>query len=297
MGGSGNSVKYGKILAKQRKYTASGGMRCAAERRQVLKSLLETLQHREVEILAALRSDLGKPPVEAFATELLMVEKEIRLALKKMKRWMRPEKVKTPLIHKPGTSRVVAEPFGSVLIISPWNYPFQLLFAPLVSALAAGNTAVLKPSELAPATTAEIVRIVRKVFRPEQVAVVAGGVPETTALLKLNFDMIFYTGSSRVGRIVMRAAAEHLTPVVLELGGKSPCVVDRTADLEVTARRVAWGKFLNAGQTCVAPDYLYVEESVREPFLCILEKTLEKFYGRDPVSSTHYGRIIKPKAF
>ena len=294
---AGIGKKYGKIIDRQREYSSAGGMRGMKERRDLLKRLLRVLQHREVEILAALRRDLGKPPAEAYTSELLMVEKEIRLALKKLKRWMKPQRVRTPLIHKPGSSRIIPEPYGSVLIISPWNYPLQLLLAPLVSALAAGNTAVVKPSELAPATEAEVKKIIGAVFRPEQVAVVTGGVPETTALLKNRFDMIFYTGSSGVGRVVMRAAAEHLTPVVLELGGKSPCIVDRSADLEVTARRVAWGKFLNAGQTCVAPDYLYVEESIREPFLDILEETLRKFYGEDPASSTHYGRIINGRHF
>jgi len=286
---------YTSVIDRQRDYILSGGSREPVKRIALLNNLLAVIRKREGEILTALKIDLGKSEVEAYTSEILMVVKEIQFARKKLKKWVRPRRVKTPLFHYPGKSWILSEPLGSVLIIAPWNYPFQLMMAPLVAAIAAGNSAVLKPSEVAPATAKVIKKIISETFDPQEVVVVAGGVAKTTELLKNKFDMIFYTGSSAVGRIVMRAAAKNLTPVILELGGKSPCIIDHTADLAVAARRVVWGKFLNAGQTCVAPDYLYVEESGRERFLIEMKKTLVKFYGEDPEKSPYYGRIINTR--
>jgi aldehyde dehydrogenase (NAD+) len=225
------------------------------------------------------------------------VYQEISHALKRLRRWMRPVRVIPDLHLLPGTARIESEPYGSALILAPWNYPFQLLFSPLVAALAAGNTAAVKPSELAPAT-AEVARaIVEDCFEPDYVALVAGGVEESTALLALDWDHIFFTGSVPVGRIVMRAAAERLTPVTLELGGKSPCFVTASAAPRQAARRVAWGKYNNAGQTCVAPDYVLVHASVREAFLAELRSAVDEFYGGDPKSSPEYARIINDRHF
>lgn len=289
--------RYEALLRRQREFFQAGGTRSRRSRRDALRALLGALRIFEPELLAALGKDMGKPELEAWTGELLLVYKELDCALKRLRRWTRPRRVPTPLVHQPASSRIVPDPFGTVLVIAPWNYPVQLLFTPLVSALAAGNTVVLKPSELAPATARVIQKLVRRTFAPELVSAVTGGVAETAELLANPFDMIFYTGSTAVGRVVMRAAAEHLTPVVLELGGKSPCIVDRTADIMTSARRIAWGKFFNAGQTCVAPDYVLVHRDIRERLLQALEKTLVEFYGPEPVRSPDYGRIVNARHF
>jgi aldehyde dehydrogenase (NAD+) len=250
---------------------------------------------QEDRITAALAADLGKPWMEAFGAEVAFTVTEIDQALKHLDRWTSPTKVRVPMTLKPGSARVVPEPLGTVLVISPWNYPLQLLLAPLVPALAAGNTAVLKPSEVAPHTSDLIAELVPRYLDERAVQVVTGGVEETSALLQERFDHIFYTGSGTVGRLVMAAAAKHLTPVTLELGGKSPTIVAADADLDVAARRIAWGKFLNAGQTCVAPDYVLVEEQVEAPFLDALVTAIRDFYGDDPARSPDYCRIVNER--
>lgn len=285
------------LMEAQQTYFLSGATRSYEFRVEQLHRLKAAIQRYESEIMAALKQDLGKPDLEAYAGEVGFVYAELSHVLKELKTWMRPQRVSTPLTLQPGKSFVISEPLGKVLIISPWNYPFQLLIAPLIGALAAGNCAVLKPSELAPHTAQVVERLIGEIFAREYVAVVQGGVEASEALLARKWDHIFFTGSSSVGRIVARAAAEHLTPVTLELGGKSPCIVDRDTDLDVTARRVAWGKFFNAGQTCVAPDYLLVDAAVKEPLLERLIRQIGEFFGPDPAQSEDYARIISPRHF
>jgi len=281
-----------EIAARLRAGFASGRTRPAEWRLAQLDRLAAMLRENADALSEALQTDLRKPDVEAWATDIGFVLAEVELVRKKLRSWMKPERIHTPLKLRPGSSWIVREPLGVVLVIAPWNYPIQLALAPLAAAIAAGNCAVLKPSEVTPHVSAALARLVPRYLDPECVAVVEGGVPETTALLAERWDHIFYTGNSRVGRIVMEAAARHLTPVTLELGGKSPCIIDADVDLEIAARRITWGKFLNAGQTCVAPDYLLVHESREAELLELLAKNLRAFYGDDPQRSPDLARIV-----
>jgi aldehyde dehydrogenase (NAD+) len=247
------------------------------------------------DFLAALKADLGKPALEARITDISIVKSEAMLAKKHLAGWMRPQKVRTPLEQHPASARILREPLGVVLIIAPWNYPVQLLLSPLVGAIAAGNCVVLKPSEVTPHVSELLGRLVPKYLDTSCVALVQGGADETSALLKERFDHILYTGNGNIGRIVMEAAARQLTPVTLELGGKSPCIVDCDVDLEVSARRIVWGKFLNAGQTCIAPDYVLVHESRETELLDALKRSLREFYGDDPKRSADFGRIVNER--
>jgi aldehyde dehydrogenase (NAD+) len=285
------------VVADLRAHYRAGVNRPLARRLEQLSRLRSLLTEGADELEAALAADLGKAAAESQLTEIGVVIGEIDHARRNLRRWLRPKRVPTPLIIAPATSSVLREPLGVVLIIAPWNYPVQLTLAPLVGALAAGNTVVLKPSEIAPATSAALARLIPRYLDTRVVTVVEGGVDETTALLGQKFDHIFYTGNGRVGRIVMQAAAAHLTPVTLELGGKSPVYVDSTVDLRVAARRVAWGKFMNAGQTCVAPDYLLVEASIAARFVELLRESILGFYGADPATSGSYGHIITDQHF
>lgn len=286
-----------QMLEAQRAHFLSGATRSYSFRVEQLRKLKRAIEANEAKVLAALESDMKKPPYEAFVGEVAFLYWDIDHTIKHLKGWMKPRRVKTPLTLMPSSSRILSEPLGQVLIISPWNYPFQLLLAPLVGAMAAGNVAVLKPSELAPATSRVVADLIAATFPPELVAVVEGGVEASQALLARKFDHIFFTGGAGVGKIVAKAAAEHLTPVTLELGGKSPCIVTPDADLAVAARRIAWGKFFNAGQTCVAPDYLLVHRSVKEPLLAAMERCLTEFYGADPKASADLARIISLRHF
>ncbi len=271
---------------------ASGRTRSLAWRRRQLNRLGDLLEEHEGRLLEALAKDLGKPEVEAYAGEVGYLKGDVRHTLKHLRGWMKPEKVSTPMLNFKGTSRVHREPLGVVLIIGPWNYPIQLLLAPLIGAVAAGNCALMKPSELTPHCSALVAELVPKYLDPDCIKVIEGGIPETTAILEQRFDHVFFTGSTRVGKIVMLAAAKHLTPVTLELGGKSPAIVDQECDLDVTARRIAWGKFFNAGQTCVAPDYVLVHRSMEQPLLDALKRSIAEFYGADPKQSPDYARIV-----
>jgi aldehyde dehydrogenase (NAD+) len=271
---------------------ASGKTRPHAWRDEQLKGLLRMLEQEEPRILEALHQDLGKPKQEAASAEVLECAMNVRYLRKNLARWMRPERVPTPLAAWPGSSKIMREPKGVILIIAPWNYPFSLVFHALGGALAAGNSVVVKPSELAPATSALIADIYPRYLDPDCVAVVRGGVAESTELLAERFDHIFYTGNDVVGRVVLTAAAKHLTPVTLELGGKSPAYVDRSADLDVTAKRLSWAKFYNCGQTCVAPDYALVHRDLYEAFLTKLVVTARTMWGRDPLLNADYGRIV-----
>ena len=282
-------------VATVRKGFAAGALADVAARRTQLERLRAMLVDHEADFDAALADDLGRAPILARITETGFVLNDIAHALKHLDGWIKPAKVRLPLHLGPGKAHVMPEPLGTVLIIAPWNYPIQLTLAPLVAALAAGNTVVLKPSELAPATSAALARFVAEYLDPAAVQVVEGGVPETTVLLAEPWDHILYTGNGTVGRVVLRAAAEHLTPVTLELGGKSPTIVADSADLKVAARRVAFGKFLNAGQTCIAPDYVLVDESVAARFVDLLVAEIATMYGSDPQRSADYGRIVNAR--
>jgi len=284
-----------EVVQRLRARFESGVTRSRRWREQQLEGIERFVAECEKDIFEALHADLGKPEIEAFGAEISYVANDAKHARKHLASWMKEQRVSTPLVAMPGKSTIRPEPLGVVLIISPWNYPFQLLMAPLVGALAAGNCAVLKPSEIAPHTSAMIAKLLPRYVDPTCIEIVEGAVPETTKLLEQRFDHIFYTGNGHVGRIVMRAAAEHLTPVTLELGGKSPAIVDHTADLDVTAKRIVWGKFFNAGQTCVAPDYVLVEESVHDALLTRMVAAVREFYGDDPQRSDSYCRIVNER--
>ncbi|MEE8601623.1 aldehyde dehydrogenase family protein [Euzebya tangerina] len=283
------------IVDRVRAGQQSGMLHGLDARRDQLKALRRMLVERDDELAAALGVDLGKPPIEAYTAEIVFTINEIDHALEHIEAWSRPEKVALPLAVRPGAGRIRPEPLGTACIIAPWNYPVQLLLAPAVPALAAGNAVVLKPSEVAPAVAELLERLIGEYLDPQVVGVVTGAVDETTELLAQRFDHIFYTGNGTVGRIVMKAAAEHLTPVTLELGGKSPAIVAADANIDVTARRIVWSKFLNAGQTCVAPDYVLVEQSAEQPLVAAMARTVTDFYGSDPAASSDYARIINER--
>ncbi len=286
-----------EITSTQKSFFKSGKTLDVSFRVQQLKKLKEAIVSREDAIHEALYKDLKKSTPEAYITETGLVVKEIEEAIAKTHKWAKPRKVKTPLFFAPGASKIHPEPYGTVLIIAPWNYPFQLMFSPLVGAICAGNTVVCKPSECAPHTGAIIKEIIESIYPPEYIAVVEGGIPESTALLKERWDYIFFTGSTHVGRIVYQAAAKHLTPVTLELGGKSPCIVDSNIHLENTARRIVWGKFMNVGQTCIAPDYLLVKKDIKDALLEKIQEKITQFYTDNPQESEDYGRIINERNF
>ena len=284
-------------VAAQRAYFARGETLDVAFRKDALRRLRETILSHEAQINAALAQDLGKSPSESYMCEVGMTLSELSYTLSHVDRWARRHSVLTPLAHFHARSFTVHNPYGVVLIMSPWNYPFMLTMEPLIGALAAGNCALLKPSAYAPATSAVIREIVSACFPPEYVAVVEGGRKENQALLEQRFDYIFFTGGVTVGREVMRKAAEHLTPVSLELGGKSPCIVDSTAKLDLAAKRLAFGKLLNCGQTCVAPDYLLVDRRVKAELLSRVGHWMERMYGRAPLDNDGYVHMVNRKHF
>lgn len=267
-----------------------------AWRTQQLRRLRDLLDDHEPSILEALAADLGKPTFEAYGTEVGFAKAEVAYALAHLAKWMKPERARTPvrarLLNFWSRSRIQREPLGVVLIIGPWNYPLQLTLGPLVGALAAGNCAVVKPSELAPRTSAAVAELIQRYLDPDCVQVIEGGADEAAELIEQRFDHVFFTGSTRVGRIVARAAAENLTPVTLELGGKSPCLVDRDVQLDVAARRIVWGKFLNAGQSCVAPDYVLAHKAIEPALTDALARVVRAFYGDDPQKSPDLARIV-----
>ncbi len=284
-----------EIVRELRDGFTRGVVRDIEARRGQLHQLRALFVEHEDRLIDALVADLGKPRIEAYTTEIAFTINEIDHTLKHLDAWTKPTKVKVPLTFKPGRATLRPEPLGTVCIIAPWNYPVQLLFAPLVPALAAGNTAALKPSEVTPSVAALVDELVPEYFDSSTVAVVTGAVDETSALLEQRFDHIFYTGNGKVGRIVMRAAAEHLTPVTLELGGKSPAIVAADANIDVAAKRIAWAKFLNAGQTCVAPDYVLVDQHVEDELVAALADAVTTFYGTDPRQSNDYARIVNER--
>lgn len=285
------------MLEKQREFFRSGVTLPPIYRIEHLRRLRETICANEEKITEALKSDLGKSGFESYMCEVGLVLEEIRYMLKYACGLSKPRSVSTPLHQFAAKSYIQPEPYGNVLIMSPWNYPFLLTMGPLVDALAAGNTAVIKPSAYSPATSRVIQELVEACFDPAYVAVVTGGRAENQALLEEKFQYIFFTGSQSVGKVVMEKAAQHLTPVTLELGGKSPCIVDETADLKLAARRIVFGKFLNCGQTCVAPDYVWVHESVKEPLIRLIFEQIRVQYGEHPLENPNYGKIISARHF
>lgn len=284
-------------VSRAREYFATGATRPLAFRREQLEKLYQALEQHEARLLAALQADLGKSPYQSISSEFGPVRAEIRQAQRQLSRWASPSFRSTPWLVAPARGWVQSEPFGVVLILGPWNYPLQLLLMPLVSAISAGNTIVLKPSELAPKTAEALKVLITETFPAAYITLVNGGPDCAEELLRERFDKIFFTGSPRVGRLVMAAAARHLTPVTLELGGKCPAIVCADAALDLAARRIAWGKFIGAGQTCVAPDHVFVQRHLREPFLQALKQNLLKFYGPDPRHSADYGRIVNESHF
>lgn len=283
------------ILQRQRDFWATGVTRDLDFRMAQLKRLREAIVAYQEEIVAAAMTDLGRPAFEGYF-EVGAIS-ELDYVIKHFRSWAKPRKTSLPLSQRPGSAWVQPEPLGVVLVIAPWNYPFQLTISPLVGAIAAGNCAVLKPSELAPATAKVLAKLIAATFDPAYVALVEGGPDTAQALLAEKFDHIFFTGGERVGKLVMQAAAQHLTPVTLELGGKSPCLVEPDIDVAVAARRIVWGKFLNAGQTCIAPDYLLVQESVKPALMEALKQRIVDCYGDRPAASPDYSRLVNERQF
>lgn len=263
----------------------------------LLKKLKQEIQKQETAITEALQADFQKPAFETILSEVIVVYKELNLFIKNLEKWWKPEKVKSGFLNFPSSSYIYHRAYGNVLVIAPWNYPFQLAINPVIAAFATGNTVVLKPSELTPNTSQILVKIIQSVFKEEQIAVVEGDKDTAQELLDLKWNYIFFTGSVPVGKIVHQAAAKHLTPVTLELGGKNPCVVDKSAKIALSAKRIVWGKFLNAGQTCIAPDYVLVEKSIKPQFVKALKQEIIAAYGKNTEASTDYARIINGKNF
>ena len=286
-----------EILASQKQYFNTGATLTVDFRKQQLHKLAQALEQFEKPLAEALWTDLHKSFQEAYLTEIGLVKAEIRESLKHVCRWSRRKRIHTPLTLFPSSSFVVKEPLGCALIVSPWNYPVQLLLNPLVGAISAGCTAVLKPSPYVPNVSTVLEQMIKSVFDEKYVAVVQGNRDVNKILFSSRFDVIFFTGSPALGRKVMAAAAEHLTPVVLELGGKSPCIIDSTANIKLAARRVAWGKTLNAGQTCIAPDYILIHEDVKEAFIKEFAAQVEYLHGKDIKESGHFVRLVTDKAF
>ncbi|GAX35881.1 aldehyde dehydrogenase [Nodularia sp. NIES-3585] len=284
------------IVGKQRNFFQTGKTKEITFRLQQLKILKQAILENEKAIFQALQADLQKPEVESYISEI-KVTQEIDYAIKHLKNWHKPKQVAVPWQLFSYSARIHPEPLGVVLIIGAWNYPFNLITAPLVGAIAAGNCTILKPSEIAVHTSNLLAEIIGKYFHPDYITVVEGGVETSQKLLTEKFDHIFFTGSKSVGKIIMEVAAKNLTPITLELGGKSPCIVDTEINLEHTARRIVWGKFLNAGQTCIAPDYLLVDQKIKQDLINSMKKCLIKFYGDNPETSPDYARIINQKQF
>ena len=282
--------------SKQKQFFRSGATLPLCFRRQMLRKLSDAMHQYEKPLAEALWTDLHKSYEEAYLTELSIVYGEIRNHLRHLSRWARAERKSSPLAILPATSRIIKEPLGNTLIIAPWNYPVQLLLNPLVGAISAGCTAMLKPSPYVPNVSRVLTEMIRATFPEEYIAIVEGNREVNQMLLAERWDLIFFTGSPSLGKMVMEAAAKHLTPVVLELGGKSPCIIDKSADLKVAAKRVAWGKALNAGQTCIAPDYLMIHEDVKDKFLKLLVKEWKHLLTKDPQKAKHFVRIVSDKA-
>ncbi len=288
-------MDFSDLLPKHQQFFNSNSTRDLEWRKQQLQQIKRLVNDNEQAFIDALASDLGKPAQEAWITEVSYVTSDVDHVCKRLSAWAKKRRVATPIVAQPGRSYIQPEPQGTVLIIGAWNYPMQLILAPLVAVLAAGNCAIVKPSELAPATSTLLAKLIPQYLDSQAVSVVEGAVEETSALLSLPFNHIMYTGNGQVARIVMTAAAKHLTPVTLELGGKSPVYVDKSTDITITAQRIAWGKWMNAGQTCIAPDYIITTADMVTPLVDALKKQIEKMFGKDPKQSKSYGRIVNTR--
>ncbi len=288
---------YSLLIKRQRAYFRTNCTKDISFRLVALQKLRTAIRSHEKALMNALKSDLNKSEFDSYSTEIGVVLEEIRYTIKHLKGWSKPQRVKTPLTHIGSRSFIYPEAYGVALIIAPWNYPFQLAIAPLIGAIAAGNCAIIKPSELTPKTSEIIAKIINDIFPEEYIAVVLGGIETSTALLQEKSDYIFFTGSVAVGKVIMEAAAKNLTPVTLELGGKSPCIVHEDAKLKLAAKRIAWGKFMNAGQTCIAPDYLYLHHRIKDEFLFHLKEALKELYGEKPLQNEHFTHIVSEKHF
>jgi len=286
-----------EIIKRQRQFFASGETTSWEFRTRMLKTLRQAIKVHEADIFTSLDRDLKKSQVDAYASEIGSCLAEISYTLKHLRQWMKPQRVRSSLLFPLSKARILSEPLGLSLILSPWNYPFRLAIAPLIASMAAGNCAILKPSELSSHTEAVLAQMIERHFPEHYVSVQCGGPDCAQALLQHRFDHILYTGGETIGRLVMKAAAAHTTPVTLELGGKSPCIVDENCDLSRTAKRIAWGKFLNAGQTCVAPDFVLVHKNVKEKLIEEIYRWIIKFYGERPQDSPDYARIINERHF
>ena len=284
-----------ELLQQQRTYFNTEDTRNVNYVKSLLKFLKQEIISNENAIYEALKKDFRKSSFEAYLSEIGIVLAELDLAIKNVGKWSRPKRVWASMLNFPSSDYIYSEPYGTVLIIAPWNYPFQLAIAPMIAAIAAGNTVVVKPSELTPHTSQLVEAIISKVFRKEHTTVVQGAIPETTELLAQKWDYIFFTGSVPVGKIIAKAAAQYMTPVTLELGGKNPCIIDDTVNIKLVAKRLVWGKFLNAGQTCIAPDYLLVKEPIKNELIDQLKIEIEKAYGTNPQESEDYPRIVNEK--
>lgn len=285
------------LVSTQRAFFSSGKTKDVNFRLENLKALKKALEKHESKIYEALWKDLHKSEYESFMTETSVVLTELKYHIRKIKKWSHPQRIGTPYYLWPSSSKIYFEPYGCTLIIAPWNYPFQLLINPLIGAVSAGNCAILRPSPYTPHVSAALRDMIEDTFPLEYIAVIEGSKEENEIILNEKFDFIFFTGSPQFGKAVMKAAAVHLTPVVLELGGKSPCIVDKDADIETAARRIAWGKLLNAGQTCIAPDHVWVHREVKDRLVVAMIKNIESFYGKDAQKSTDYPRIVGNHAF
>jgi aldehyde dehydrogenase (NAD+) len=286
-----------ELVVQQKEYFHQGNTLPFAFRKKQLMKFKDMIARFEKDMYEVLHTDLNKSEYEAFISEIGILYTEVSEAIKKLHTWMKPERVKTPLSHFGSKSYIYKEPYGVTLIISPWNYPLNLTFAPLIGAIAAGNCAIIKPSEFTPNTSSLISTMIKETFDENYIAVVEGERDVSEALLEEEFDYIFFTGSPHVGKIVMEKASKNLTPVTLELGGKSPCIIDKDAKLDLTVTRIAWGKFINAGQTCIAPDYLLVHEEVKSAFLEKLKEATTKLYRENPLESNDYTKIVSRKHF
>jgi aldehyde dehydrogenase (NAD+) len=292
-----SNITIQETIANQRAFFATGKTKNYDFRIAQLQKLLGVIQENDQLILNAVYADLRKPSIEGYGSEILITLSEIKYALKHLKSWMKPQKVGTPINLFPSSSYIYVEPLGIALIVAPWNYPFALTIQPLIGAIAAGNCAILKPSEHTPHTSSVIAKIINSNFDPNFVIAIEGGIETNQALLAEKFDHIFFTGGTAIGKIVMEAAAKHLTPVTLELGGKSPCIVDADCDLDTTAKRIIWGKFYNAGQTCVAPDYLLIQKSIKPILIEKLVACVKTFFGDNPQQSPDFARIVNDRQF
>ncbi|OJF75864.1 MAG: aldehyde dehydrogenase family protein [Treponema sp. CETP13] len=290
-------VSSEQIIQTQRDFFNTGITRDVEYRKQQLRILKKAIINQEDAICKALKQDLHKSTFESYATEIGIILEEIDFTLKHLSSWARPKRVKSPLAQWPSKSYQYHDPYGVVLIMAPWNYPFHLTIAPLIGAICGGNCAILKPSNYSPATSALIRTLIAKIFSPKFVTVVEGGREANQDLLKQKFDYIFFTGGVTVGKLVMHSAAENLTPISLELGGKSPCIIDNTASVKLAAKRIVWGKFLNAGQTCIAPDYILVDASVKEELINEMKYYITESFGSDPIHCEQFTSIISEKHF